>query len=110
VEYAQLYIDGSWVAPSGSGTLDVIDSTTETVFATIPAGDATDIDRAVAAAKAAFPAWSEQPAVERGKLLRQVAEALEARRDELAGVIAHEVGMPKHQALDAQVGGGISGF
>jgi betaine-aldehyde dehydrogenase len=110
MDYAKLYIDGSWVAPSGSGTLHVIDAATETVFATIPAGDATDIDRAVAAAKAAFPAWSEQPAPERGKLLRRVAEALEARRDELAAVIAHEVGMPKHQALDAQVGGGISGF
>ncbi len=108
--YDKLYIDGSWVAPSGNGTLEVIDSTTEAVFATIPAGDAADIDRAVAAARAAFAAWSQQPAPERGKLLRRVADALEARRDEIAAVIAHEVGMPKHQAVTAQVGGGISGF
>jgi aldehyde dehydrogenase (NAD+) len=108
--YDDLYIDGAWVEPSGSGTLEVIDSTTEELFATIPAGDAADIDRAVAAAKAAFAGWSEQPAAERGKLLRRVADALEARVDEIAAVISHEVGMPKHQAMTAQVGGGISGF
>ena len=109
-EYRRLYIDGAWVEPSGSGTLEVIDSTTEERFASIPAGDAADIDRAVAAAKRAFEGWSELPAADRGKLLRRVADALEARRDELAAVISHEVGMPKHQAMTAQVGGGISGF
>jgi betaine-aldehyde dehydrogenase len=46
----------------------------------------------------------------RAALLREVARALEARRDEVAEIIAHEVGMPKHQSLTAQVGGGIRGF
>ncbi len=108
--YDKLYIDGAWVAPAGGDTLDVIDSTTEQVFATIPAGVPADIDRAVAAAKAAFTAWSEEPAPERGKLLRRVAEALEARRDEIAEVITHEVGMPKGQSAAIQVGTGISAF
>ena len=108
--YDKLYIDGAWVAPAGTDTLDVIDSTTEEVFATIPAGVPADIDRAVAAAKAAFPAWSEEPAPERGKLLRRVAEELEARRDEIAEVITHEVGMPKGQSAAIQVGTGISAF
>ena len=108
--FDQLYIDGSWVAPAGTDTLEVIDSTTEEVFATIPDGAPADIDRAVAAAKAAFPAWSEEPAAERGKLLRRVAEELEARRDEIAEVITHEVGMPKGQSAAIQVGTGISAF
>ncbi len=108
--FDKLYIDGSWVAPAGSDTLDVIDSTTEEVFATIPAGIPADIDRAVAAARAAFPSWSEEPAPERGKLLRRVAEELEARRDEIAEVITHEVGMPKGQSAAIQVGTGISAF
>ena len=108
--FDKLYIDGSWVAPAGSGTLEVIDSTTEEVFATIPAGAPADIDRAVAAAKAAFPAWSERPAPERGKLLLRVAEELEARRDEIADVITHEVGMPKPLSAAIQVGTGISAF
>jgi acyl-CoA reductase-like NAD-dependent aldehyde dehydrogenase len=88
----------------------VIDSTTEEVFATIPAGVPEDIDRAVAAAKAAFATWSEEPAPERSKLLRRVAEELEARRDEIADVITHEVGMPKGQSAAIQVGMGISAF
>jgi acyl-CoA reductase-like NAD-dependent aldehyde dehydrogenase len=108
--FDKLYIDGSWVAPAGTDTLEVIDSTTEEVFATIPAGVPDDIDRAVAAAKAAFEAWSQEPAPERAKLLLRVAEELEARRDEIADVITHEVGMPKGQSAAIQVGTGISAF
>ncbi len=107
--FDKLYIDGAWVAPAGNDTLEVIDSTTEEVFATIPAGTPADIDRAVAAAKAAFPAWSETSAPERGKLLLRVAEELEARRDEIADVMTHEVGMPKPLSAAIQVGTGISG-
>jgi aldehyde dehydrogenase (NAD+) len=108
--FDKLYIGGSWVAPAGSETLEVVDSTTEEVFAAIPAGLPADIDRAVAAAKAAFPGWSDTSAPERGKLLRRVAEELEARRDEIADVITHEVGMPKGQSAAIQVGTGISAF
>ena len=108
--YDQLYIDGAWVKPAGNETLEVIDATTEAVFATIPAGTPVDIDRAVAAAKAAFATWSEESAPERGKLLRRVAEELEARRDEIADAITHEVGMPKGQSAAIQVGTGISAF
>jgi len=108
--FDKLYIDGSWISPTGTDTLDVIDATTEEVFATIPAGLPADIDRAVAAAKAAFPAWSAVPAPERGKTLRRVAEELEARRDEIAEVITHELGMPKRQSAAIQVGTGISAF
>ena len=109
-DYDKLYIDGAWVEPAGTDKLEVIDATTEQVFATIPEGVPADIDRAVAAAKAAFPGWSEESASERGKLLRRVAEELEARRDEIADVITHEVGMPKPLSAAIQVGTGISAF
>src|SRR3954453_625324 len=108
--FDKLYIDGAWVAPAGDETLEVIDSTSEEVYATVPAGTPADIDRAVAAAKAAFPAWSETTAPERGKLLLRVAEELEARRDEIAEVMTHEVGMPKPLSAAIQVGTGISAF
>jgi aldehyde dehydrogenase (NAD+) len=52
----KLYINGSWVPSTGTGTLEVIDSTTEEVLATIPDGTVEDVDRAVQAAAAAFPA------------------------------------------------------
>src|SRR5436853_6908959 len=108
--YDRLYVGGQWIEPVGRGTLDVIDSATETRFATIPAAEPADVDRAVAAARAAFATWSEASPSARGIFLRQVAEGLDARRDELADVIAHEVGMPKHISVTSQVGGGISGF
>ena len=56
--YDKLFIDGRWVEPSGRGTLEVVDSATEAVYATIPDGDPADVDRAVTAASAAFPRWS----------------------------------------------------
>ena len=108
--FDKLYIGGAWIAPEQSDVLEVTDSTTEALFATIPAGTPADIDRAVAAAKAAFPGWSEESAPERGKLLLRVAEELAARRDEIADVITHEVGMPKGQSAAIQVGTGISAF
>ena len=59
--YQHLYIDGAWVAPHGSDRMDVIDSVTEQPMASIPLGDATDLDRAVAAAVAAFESWAQTP-------------------------------------------------
>jgi aldehyde dehydrogenase (NAD+) len=98
------YIDGGWVSPSGSDTLDVIDSTTEELFATIPAGTPADVDRAVQAAHRAFPAWAATPAKDRGALLQKVAEGLQARAGEMADVISHEVGMPRTLTEPIQVG------
>jgi acyl-CoA reductase-like NAD-dependent aldehyde dehydrogenase len=90
----QLFIDGAWVDPSGTGTIDVINAATEQVMGRIPAGDATDIDSAVAAAKAAFPSWSKTPVEERGKYLTRLADALGARTEEIALSITGEVGTP----------------
>ena len=102
--YEKLYIDGAWVEPSGKDTLDVINSTTEEVMATIPAGDATDVDRAVKAAKAAFPAWSQTSVQDRAKFLTRINEGLSARADEVANIVSEEVGMPKMLSTLIQVG------
>ena len=80
----KIYINGSWVASTGTGTLEVIDSTTEEVMATIPDGTAEDVDKAVEAAAAAFPAWSATSREERAKTLIRIGEALGARTDEIA--------------------------
>ena len=109
-DYTKLYIDGRWVDPVGTGRLEVIDSTTEAVFATVPDGAAADIDRAVSAAKAAFPSWSGQAPLERAKQLRRVADALDARKDEIADIESHEIGMPRSQSGPFQVGLGIRAF
>jgi len=98
------YIDGKWVAPSGSETIDVIDSANESVFATIPAGTSKDVDKAVRAAAAAFPAWAATPAKDRGEFLQKITDGLAARAAEIADVISHEVGMPRNLSEMIQAG------
>ncbi len=105
-----LYIDGAWVPSSGTGSIDVIDSTTEEVMGTVPEGTPEDVDRAVAAARAAFPAWSARPVAERTALLTNVSEQLAARMDELADLITHEVGMPLVLSQLVQVGLPLNSF
>jgi betaine-aldehyde dehydrogenase len=100
----KIYINGAWVPSTGKGTLDVIDSATEEVFATIPEGTAEDVDKAVEAAAAAFPGWAATSREERAKLLTRIGEALGARTDEIAQVISHEVGMPMTLSGSIQVG------
>ena len=109
-DYTKLYIGGAWVEPVGTGRHEVVDPTTEQVYATVPEGAAADADRAVAAAKEAFPAWSEVAPAERGKQLRRVAEGLEARKDELADIESHEIGTPRALSPFMQVGLGIAAF
>jgi aldehyde dehydrogenase (NAD+) len=100
----KIYINGGWVPSTGSGTLEVIDSTTEEVLATIPEGTPEDVDKAVQAAAAAFPAWSATSREERAKMLIRIGEALAARTEEIADTIAHELGMPLGLTGGIQVG------
>jgi aldehyde dehydrogenase (NAD+) len=90
----KLYIGGEWVASTGSGTIDVVHSATEAVLGSIPAGSAADAEAAIAAARGAFEAWSQTPVAERADKLAAIAEGLLARQEELATLIASEVGMP----------------
>jgi len=90
----KLYIDGRWLASAGTRTLDVINASTEMVMGRIPEGTAADADAAVAAARAAFTAWSETTAAERGDFLLKIQAGLKARADEIARTITGEVGMP----------------
>ncbi len=100
----KLYIDGAWVPSTGKATLEVFDSNTEDVIGTIPDGTPEDVDKAVAAASAAFEEWSNVSHDERSKLLARVAEGLAARTDEIAETISKEVGMPLSLCKIVQVG------
>jgi acyl-CoA reductase-like NAD-dependent aldehyde dehydrogenase len=100
----KVYIDGAWVPSSGTGTIDVYASATAEVIGRIPDGTADDADRAVAAARQAFPAWSQTSVEERAKQLQRLQEGLMARMAELAELIATEVGMPIRLAGAIQVG------
>ena len=65
LDYRQFYINGLWVNPAKANDLEVIDPSTEKAVAVISIGDQADTDAAVAAAKAAFPAWAATPPAER---------------------------------------------
>jgi acyl-CoA reductase-like NAD-dependent aldehyde dehydrogenase len=93
-DHDKFYIDGAWVEPDGKGTIEVINASTEEVMGHVPEGTPADVDRAVAAAKAAFDTWGYTPKEERGKYLQRLAEGLGARSAEIGEVISQEVGMP----------------
>ncbi|HST64692.1 MAG TPA: aldehyde dehydrogenase family protein [Mycobacteriales bacterium] len=100
----ELFLGGAWVPPAGSDTLTVVNPTTEEPLATVPAGTFADVERAVAAAREAFGPWSATPVRDRAALLSALADGLEARVPQLAGLIAREVGSPLRFATATQAG------
>jgi acyl-CoA reductase-like NAD-dependent aldehyde dehydrogenase len=100
----KLYIGGEWAESSGSGALEVINSTTEEVMGSIPEGTPEDVERAVAAARGAFETWSQTSIDERAEWMQRIADALGARMAEVAALIAQEVGMPLKLAHTIQAG------
>jgi aldehyde dehydrogenase (NAD+) len=106
----RFYIDGEWVTPSTSATLEVIDPSTEQPIATVALGAAADVNRAVAAARAAFPSFSATSVNERIALLERIIEVYQSRGEDLARVIMAEVGAPAELARASQVGAGLGQF
>jgi acyl-CoA reductase-like NAD-dependent aldehyde dehydrogenase len=88
----QMLIGGEWRDAEEGGILGVENPAKRRRIGEIPRGGAPDVDRAVKAAAAAFPAWSRIPARDRGRMLLRVAETLEPRTEELARLIALETG------------------
>jgi betaine-aldehyde dehydrogenase len=105
--YDSHYISGTWHKAQNPAVLEVHDSTTEEVMATVPQGTAEEAAQAVLAARAAFPAWSALSVEERCVYIDKIVAGLKARTDEMATAIAREVGMPIKLAKMIQVGGPI---
>jgi acyl-CoA reductase-like NAD-dependent aldehyde dehydrogenase len=89
----------------GASTIDVIDPATGSAFAQCPRANAAILNDAVAAAKAAFPAWSATPIDERAAAVTRLADALQARAAEFAELLTHEQGKPLDQAMYEVMGG-----
>lgn len=106
-DYLQFYIDGRWVDPAAPETMEVIDPSTESPVARISLGSAADVDRAVAAARSAFPAFAATSVAERSELLRAIIDAYKRRYSDIADAISLEMGAPKTLATKAQAGAGI---
>lgn len=106
----KLYIGGEWVKPTGTGTIHVINASTEEVMGSIPQGNEQDVEAAVAAARSAFDSWSQQPTAVRSDFLRKIKAGLKARAAELAEIITGEVGMPLKLTAQIQVGSPVANF
>ena len=101
------YINGAWVAPAEANDFDVINPSTEEVCAVISLGAQADTDAAVAAAHAAFPAWSMSSKEERIAVVERILEAYMARADDMAAAISTEMGAPIDMAKAQQVPAGM---
>jgi aldehyde dehydrogenase (NAD+) len=104
----QFYIDGKWVDPVKPAFLDVIDPSTEEAFTQIAVGSAADVDRAVAAARAAFPGFARTTRKERLELLRAILAEYNKRRNDAGDAISREMGAPLQFARDIQAGRGTA--
>ena len=104
----EFYIDGAWRPPATAETLAVVDPASEEVFGTIAAGGEADVALAVAAARAAFPAFAATPPEQRAALLGRIADLVEARAQSFADAIVREMGAAASFAIGAHLPFGLA--
>ncbi|UIK04129.1 aldehyde dehydrogenase family protein [Neorhizobium galegae] len=104
--HLKFFIDGAWVEPAIPVALDVIDPSTEEAYTRIALGSKADVDKAVAAAKAAFASFSQWSKEERLALLRRILAEYEKRYEDIAQAVSQEMGAPIAFARDAQAAAG----
>jgi len=99
METYRLFINGQFEASQSTDTVDVMDPASMQRLAVVPDAGKADVDRAVAAARAAFEgSWREVPARERGRILMRLAETLRGRAEELAILETRNTGKPLVEA------------
>ena len=108
LEKRSFYINGSWTAPLEGRDHPVINPSTEQADAIISLGGQKDTDAAVAAARAAFPAWMNTPSATRIKLVEKLLEQYNQRRAALAEAVSLEMGAPIDMAHSEQIAAGAS--
>lgn len=103
------YIDGDWVSPSGDSTQDIVNPATRQISGVLGLGTQTDVDRAVAAARRAFATYSQVSVPDRIALLDRIADAHEARTEDMARAVTADMGTPLDFAR-LTVGAGAAQF
>ncbi|WP_042430418.1 gamma-aminobutyraldehyde dehydrogenase [Streptacidiphilus anmyonensis] len=98
------HVNGAFVDAVDGRTLDIVDPTTGQVYATSPLSGAADVDAAMAAAADAFPHWRDATPSTRQKLLLRIADAIEARADELVDAECRDTGKPRGLTLSEEIG------
>src|SRR5437899_10281859 len=95
-EHQKLFIGGEWVAPAGTGTIDVISPHSEELVGRVPEGTEVDIDRAVTAARDAFDngEWSRMEPAERVAIVQNFSDVYAGQMMEMAAIVTEEMGSP----------------
>jgi aldehyde dehydrogenase (NAD+) len=106
-EYRKFYIDGQWVEPAKPTEFEVINPATEEVAGVISMGNATDVDRAVSAARRAFDSFSQTSGDDRRELLEKILAVYKKRYTDVANAIRDEMGAPTKLANGSQAGIGV---
>ena len=109
----KFYIGGQWVPPASDATMPVLNPATEAQIGSVAMGNAADVDKAVAAAKAAFESFSQTSKADRLALLHRLKTVTEKRIEDLAQAMRMEMGAPISMARDAQADaavGHLQGF
>lgn len=109
-DYLQFYINGEWVDPVEPRTLDIENPATEEAFARISIGSSADVDKAVAAAKAAFITFSQTSVEYRADLLDKIAAGYQARLGDIATGISNQMGAPMWLSNAAQAPAGLGHY
>ena len=110
IDTTKFYINGKWTTPHGSARKDLVNPADLSIIGQVVMGTADDATAAIAAAKAAFPSWSQVSVAERLGYLRKIAAALVARNDEIADAISAEMGAPLSLSRNAQAPSGAQHF
>ena len=91
----KFYINGEFITPDGDEKIDLINPSTEEIIGYVVSGSKKDVDAAVASAKNSFEIASKLSIEERKKILSEIIEGMESRRQEFADAISEEMGAPK---------------
>jgi aldehyde dehydrogenase (NAD+) len=102
----KFYINGAWVAPHSTALLGVENPATEEIVTMVALGDLTDIDAAIAVARAAFEGWTVRPVAERIAVVRRILEIYNEKAEDFAQVMSTEMGAPIEWSRGAQVWAG----
>ena len=94
----RLFIGGQWVESDSNDIVEVYNPSDETVVGTVCKGTTSDAERAIAAARAAFPAWARESAISRAQLLQRFATLVDEKADTLAELLVSEQGKPLSEA------------
>jgi len=96
--HTKLLIGGEWVDATGGASVPTVDPATNRTIVDVASAQVADVERAVRAARAAFPAWRDLAPEKRARILLRVAEIIEAEQEHLARIESHDVGKPIREA------------